>query len=621
MTDLLDSPAPVGDQTDAGCACGSGLRPTQCCLLDLRSPGLSGEEGAYADTLTRLGRLLRLGDRDAAYLEARTILNKSPAQREALGVLFNLLREDGNSGAAGALVSRLTALHPNDPVAAVAATQFFLARGDAARSQYHARMLVRLGPEAPVAHFLMGKVFLSQNNAPAAEHHFRRSLSLAEGIAEDARNETSQIEAYLAHALRKLGRLEEARVLFAGIEQRGALDLELLLNWAGLEEADRNYERANALLDRARALAPQDSRISAMKAIVLRRLKRPEESLAEASSLHADSRQTNALLEKGQTYDSMGRYDEAFACFDAFKRQLRERSKAEYRESEAASQVQRLAAFFTPGRSRLLPQASLRENHPQPVFIVGFPRSGTTLIEQTLTSHPQIAAGDELPIIDAISERTQSLLHSPVAYPRSLSELWFGDRASHVEMLRDLYLSEAALHGAIVPGKRWFTDKMPLNEVHLGLIHILFPKSPIVHLVRHPLDVVLSVFSNWLTHGFNCAVSLETAARHYALVADLLEHYKKALPLNFQALRYEDLVADQEAEVRTLFGFIGEAFDPAALSFHENPRYARTASYAQVTEKLYDRSVYRYRNYRRHLEPVIPILMPAIERLGYTVEG
>ena len=142
-----------------------------------------------------------------------------------------------------------------------------------------------------------------------------------------------------------------------------------------------------------------------------------------------------------------------------------------------------------------------------------------------------------------------------------------------------------------------------------------------MHLVRHPLDVVLSVFSNGLTHGFHCAYALETAATHYALIADLIADYRAALPLHYHALRYEDLVADQETEVGRLFDFIGEAFDPAALSFHENPRYARTASYAQVTEKLYDRSVYRYRNYRKHLEPVIPILMPAIERLGYTVEG
>jgi len=174
--------------------------------------------------------------------------------------------------------------------------------------------------------------------------------------------------------------------------------------------------------------------------------------------------------------------------------------------------------------------------------------------------------------------------------------------------------------GAVAPGKRWFTDKMPLNETHLGLIGLLFPKSPILHLVRHPLDVVLSVFSNGLTHGFHCASALESAATHYALIADLIAHYRSAMPLHYHAVRYEDLVTEQEREVRAMLDFIGEPFDPAVLAFHENARHARTASYAQVTEKLYTRSRFRYRNYLKHLEPVIPILMPAIERLGYTVE-
>ena len=141
-----------------------------------------------------------------------------------------------------------------------------------------------------------------------------------------------------------------------------------------------------------------------------------------------------------------------------------------------------------------------------------------------------------------------------------------------------------------------------------------------IHVLRHPLDVVLSVFSNHLTHGFYCAYELETAARHYVLVMELVEHYRREMTLRYLPVRYEDIVDDQEASVRRMLDFIGEPFDARCLDFHENRRYARTASYAQVTEKLYDRSRYRYRHYLRHLEPVIPILRPVIERLGYTVD-
>ena len=112
---------------------------------------------------------------------------------------------------------------------------------------------------------------------------------------------------------------------------------------------------------------------------------------------------------------------------------------------------------------------------------------------------------------------------------------------------------------------------------------------------------------------------IEAAARHYALIAELIQHYLAVMPFRYKAVRYEDLVTNQEREVRELLDFIGEPFDARMLNFHDNQRPARTASYAQVTEKLYDRSRYRYRNYLRQLEPVIPILEPAIARLGYTI--
>jgi hypothetical protein len=133
--------------------------------------------------------------------------------------------------------------------------------------------------------------------------------------------------------------------------------------------------------------------------------------------------------------------------------------------------------------------------------------------------------------------------------------------------------------------------------------------------------VVLSVFSNGLTHGFNCALELQTAAQHYVLIADLIAHYLSAMPIRYHAVRYEDLVMDQKAQVTGLLDFIGEPFDARMLDFHDNLRPARTASYAQVTEQLYDRSRFRYRNYLRHLEPVIPRLEPVIHRLGYTIEA
>lgn len=174
--------------------------------------------------------------------------------------------------------------------------------------------------------------------------------------------------------------------------------------------------------------------------------------------------------------------------------------------------------------------------------------------------------------------------------------------------------------GVAEPEFAWFTDKMPLNETHLGLIALLFPASPLIHVIRHPLDVMVSALANHFTHGFFCASLLETAATHYFRVMELTEHYRTEMALRYLPIRYEAMVGKQTKTVRSMLDFIGVEFDENCLRFQENRRYARTASYAQVTEPLYDRSLHRYRHYRRYLEPVIPVLRPLIERLGYMVD-
>jgi hypothetical protein len=242
------------------------------------------------------------------------------------------------------------------------------------------------------------------------------------------------------------------------------------------------------------------------------------------------------------------------------------------------------------------------------------------MVEQTLGGHPLISAGDELPFIHDLTRISQRWLASPNPFPDCLTDLWLGDNRLAPNQFRDYYLRRSRERGIFEEGARFFSDKMPLNETHLGLIHLLFPESPIIHVRRHPLDVVTSNFSNFLTHGFNQSFDLGTIAQHYVLIDGLVEHYREQLDLNYLEIRYEDLVEDQEKQVRRMLQFVGVEFDPGCLAFHENRRYARTASYAQVTERLYGRSVHRYRNYRKHLDQAIVILRPVLSRLGYRVD-
>jgi hypothetical protein len=160
---------------------------------------------------------------------------------------------------------------------------------------------------------------------------------------------------------------------------------------------------------------------------------------------------------------------------------------------------------------------------------------------------------------------------------------------------------------------------MPFNEIWLPLLRMSFPEARIVHVVRHPLDVCVSVMSNNLTHGFNCGYHIEDTAHHLAAVFDLIQHYRRELQFSEHVLKYERFVAEQREETHRLLEYVGLPFEAGCLSFHENQRHAPTPSYAQVTERLNDRSLNRYRHYAQHLKPFWSQLQPLMNAYGYEV--
>ena len=594
------------------CACGSLLRPLRCCAMDPATASPPGSALLLAPQIRAAEEARQAGEAARATDILLQVLELAPWSPAALMVLARIHQEAGRLGAASVLLGRVVMVDPANRDAIREAARVALNRGDSAGALAHARNAVRGDPLSADAHHLMGLALTEANRAVAGEHHHRRALELAGG-------RDPIVLANLAWNLKAQGRIVESRALYAE-SRAGAPDvLSTLLGEARLEEAAGALERASALLDQAQALAPGTAGVDLARAVVAARQGAREHALSVLDGM-ADTGAPAVLMEKGRLLDRMGRPAEAFAAWTEGKRRLRAATGQEYEAAAAEELARRLRGFFTPERRRLLPRAPMvpgDRQQAQPVFILGFPRSGTTLVEQMLSAHPAIAAGDELPLMGDLAAMVPRVLSSPLPYPEALADLWMGDEADGLETLRDHYLRRVRGMGIVGPGQAWFTDKMPLNEWHLGLIGMVFPASPLILLVRHPLDVVLSVFGNELTHGFHCAYSLEGAARHFALTAELVAHHRATLALRLLPVRYEDLVDDQEATVRRMLDFIGLPFDPACVAPHENARYARTASYAQVTEKVYDRSRFRWRAYREQLAPVMPILAPAIARLGY----
>ncbi len=564
------------------------------------SPGTGGlDQAAQAFTAGRLDEAERLCLAALAALGPRTA---------GLHLLVQIFKAQDRAKDAEQAARDCLALNPDDIWARNELGLLLLVQGRLHEAEAEARNAVRLAPRLPQSHNLMGQVMTEAQRPVVGEYHYRRVLSLT-----GARDPV--VLANLAWNLKYQGRMEESRAIYREAVAASPTLVQAWLGWARMEEADRNFIQAAELLASAERLAPGNTAVLRARATVLARLGRHEDALALLEVLGQVNR--DALLEKGRLLDRMGRYEEAWAAWTDAKAQTRAATGDAYQAARANELVQRLKRFFVASRIELLPRGAPRAGAAAPVFVLGFPRSGTTLLEQTLTSHSAIAAGDELPLVTQLANLLPRMFESPLPYPEALTELWMGDRRTGLDHLRDYYLQNVADLGVLRGGELLFTDKMPLNETHLGLIGLMFPASPLLRLRRHPLDVMVSAFSNHMTHGFFCAYDLVSAAQHYALIDGLVEHYCREMELRYAEVRYEDLVRGQEATVRRVLDHAGVGFEPACLNFHENRRYARTASYAQVSEALYDRSLERFRHYLPFLEPVRGILEAMMARHGY----
>ncbi len=233
---------------------------------------------------------------------------------------------------------------------------------------------------------------------------------------------------------------------------------------------------------------------------------------------------------------------------------------------------------------------------PRPIFIVGMPRSGTTLVEQILASHPEVRGTGELTLLYC------AILAGVPLYPDGLEHL----DGKGLKAISKHYLMGLA---DLAEGARYATDKLPVNYERVGLIAEAFPEAPIIHLRREPLDVCVSCYTTIFFEGQSFSYDLEELGRYYRLYRDMMTHWKAVVPADrLIELVYEDLVADPEPQIRRLLEHCGLPWSDACLRFHENERPVQTASATQVRQPLYSSSVGRWRRYEKHLQPLIDLL-------------
>lgn len=366
-----------------------------------------------------------------------------------------------------------------------------------------------------------------------------------------------------------------------------------------------------ALLTEADRLGLDQPEMGFLRAWALRRQGRFAEALPLAEATPPTIHPVRRAHLIAELADRTGDPDRAFAAYREMNRaSLAVRPEGEtptYRELIAANSramTREGVAGWTEARPTLDP--------PSPVFIVGFPRSGTTLLDTLLMNVPSLHVLEEPRMI------------AGAVIPALGREDRVGELTSpELDRLRRLYFEDLDRVSAPAAGQT-VVDKNPLLMGRIPVIHRLFPDARIVFVERHPCDSLLSCFmANFqLNYAMRSFTDLEEAARTYDTVFDAWTRAETLLPLNVHRIRYERMVEDLEAEMRPLLDFLGLRWDPKVLDNRGSAArrdHIRTASYSQVTEPIYRRSAGRWERYRKHLEPVLPILAPWAERMGYSL--
>jgi tetratricopeptide (TPR) repeat protein len=442
-------------------------------------------------------------------------------------------------------------------------------------------------PDNAEALHLLGCVAHAQGRLGDAIEHLRHAAVL--------RPDSAPFHSGLADALRTDGRLPEAARHY---EQAVWLDADVAAVWLALGEtlAELGHvDRALHALQRAIALDPD--LITAHWALAAAgdaHAKPQLQALLARPDLPARGR-INAGFALARMLDQAGRYDEAFRHLDAANALLREADAAAGHAFDAAELrafvERRIAVCDAELFARYRGRGS---DSDLPVFVVGMPRSGTTLVEQILASHSQIRGVGERHDIAALVGELNSV---------SRSEDYGWDAAD----LRSVAEAHIARLAALAPAARRVVDKTPDNLFHLAAIAILFPRAHVILCRRDPRDVCLSCYFQTFAWPAPYANDLAACAQRCQETERLLEHWRAVLPLSLHVVQYEELVADLPGVARRLIEHLGMDWEPACVDFHLTRRAVQSSSLWQVRRPLYTSSVGRWRHYARHLGPLLEV--------------
>lgn len=474
---------------------------------------------------------------------------------------------------------------------------------------------VQLNPHSPESIFNLGRCYEANGDPHNAIQSFERS------IQQGAR--FPHVYKALGNALAGQGQYQQAIDALEYAARLGPAFIEALGDLAYALESKSQLDEARLAVDKGLAINPDDALLHLVASKLARRSNWLEEGIQQLENIDFGALKPNLAgairHEQGLLYDRLGDSERAFQCFaDANRLQL---EAPENQAEDADTFLEFVGAWrddFTRDWVKSCKTFEVKPTGTPPVFIIGFPRSGTTLLDQIMDSHPNLKTVEEKPLIKDLMDDVNGLRNAMESFPDALARL----DTKQIADLRKTYFRYAADYVELQPDEI-LVDKLPLNIVRLPLIWRIFPDAKFIFALRDPRDVCLSCFMQFFK--MNAAMSnfttLEQTAHLYNRVMGLWLRYREILPFNSHTVRYESMVADTRNEIQGLLDFLGLEWNDRLLRFYEHARSRSnidTPSYHQVTEPIYKRAANRWKRYEAQLAPVEDKLAPFISAFGYS---
>jgi tetratricopeptide (TPR) repeat protein len=510
----------------------------------------------FAEAHNNLGIIFNdQGKLEKAIDSFRRALALNPKHADAHNNLGNVFMAQGRLDEAAASYRGAIIFRPNHAEAHNNLGIALQRQGKADEAAVSYRRAISLNPDYLDAHYNLGVVLQEQDGLEEAADHYRRVISLKPDYVDAYNN--------LGVIYRDLGKMEDAVVCFKKA-------LALRPDYAGI------YKNLALLVKGTQA----DDVVHAM------------EDLYQTKKDISETDRIDLGFALGKLFEDRREYDKAFDCIRSANQV--KRKSFDYVIQNDIDLFARIQKIFSPDFFDSHKDSGLQDSTP--IFILGMPRSGTTLVEQILASHPLVFGADELTILEDL---TKGLCRggTMTPFPECVLDL---DEDTFTRTGKD-YIEKVR---KFADDAQYITDKMPHNFLRIGLIKTILPKAKVIHCVRDPMDTCFSIFKKDFTGSHGYAYDLVELGQYYRLYQELMAHWEKVLPGFIYTQSYEGMVTDQLNQTKSLLDFCGLPWDEACLNFHKTERRVSSASHAQVRQPIYKGSIGLWRQYEKQLEPL-----------------